>query len=438
MNRPLKISMVASVVLSVAGVAVGWHGHQTLESSRARNARAVSQAAALGISVGTLGKKDAAPVTRRERESSEEAAKREAAELFALLKEGDAAEQDETDAIFEKALGRLMTMGPEATEMLVRQVLEDKQLTPDNRGGLLSLLLSKLMEDNPRAVLRLLPDISGISGDEREDKRAHDLFLGTSLTNWGKKDPRAVGKWIRENGHRFPGAINDSVKMGVLSGTATRDPGLALDLMDEMDIEDKDRALIVIVRAVKTPKERTTTLAEIRARFSRSPGKDPDEGKMRSAVRELAVGTLQGGYESATGWFESASLDPAEMTVVGSVLEYHHTYKETGRWLDWLGKSLPADKAGEPIGRIMTQWTELDYQAAGKWLAAAPEGLAKNASVQAYAAAVSKYEPGTAVQWAMTLPAGKDRDATLRQIHQNWPKEQTAARDAFAKEHGIQ
>lgn len=439
MNRSLKISIMASVLILAVAVAVGWRDRQRLESSRERNARAISRAAALGISPGSPEKKDAILITKREREERDAAGKREVAELFALLKKADAAEdQNETDTEFEKIVGRLISLGPEATELLLKDLLADKELRPGNREGILGMMLMKLSSDNPQAVLRLLPDLFAILRDKDEDQRMRDGLLTISLTNWGKKDPRAVGKWIRENGPRFPGAINDSIKCGVLSGAATGDPALALSLIDEMGIEDKGHAVMLITRAAGTAEGRTTTLAALRAHLSRSPGDDPKGEVIRAAVRELATGAFKEGFGSASKWLQTAGLAPSEMADAGSALEFHHTYNETGQWLDWLGGHLSSDKAGEPIGRIMEKWTELDYQAAGKWLAAAPEGRARSASVQTYAAAVSKYEPETAVQWAMTLPAGKERDATLRQIHQNWPKENAAERDAFAKEHGIE
>ncbi len=199
----------------------------------------ISQAAALGISPGSSEKKDAILITKRERELRDAAGKREVAELFALLKKADAAkDQGETDAEFEKIVGRLVSLGPEATELLIKDLLADKELRPGNRGGILGMLLMKLSSDNPQAILPLLPDLQGISGEKDEDQRMCDTLLSLSLTNWGKKDPRAVGKWIRENGARFPGAINDSIKCGVLSGAATGDPALALCLIDEREIGD--------------------------------------------------------------------------------------------------------------------------------------------------------------------------------------------------------
>lgn len=440
MNRSLKISVAVCILILAVAAVVGWQDRQRLASSKQRNARVISQAAALGISPGSSGKEDTILITKREREGLDADAKREAVELFDLLREADAIEErgDNADAEFQNLMGRLVSLGPEATELVIAEVSVDKELKEENRGGILGILLLKLSNEDPQAMLRLLPDLFVILRDKEESQQMHDGLLKTALTNWGKKDPRAVGKWIRENGARFPGAIDDSIKCGVLSGAATSDPALALSLIDEMGIGEKDHAVRLITRAARTAEGRTAMLAALRAHFSGAPDEDPEGEVMRAAVRELAAGAFKEGFGPASKWLQTAGLAPSELADVGSSLEFHHTYKETGQWLDWLGGNLPSGKAGEPIGRIMGKWTELDYQDAGRWLAAAPEGHAKSASVQAYATAVSKYEPEIAAQWALTLPAGKDRDSTLRQIYQNWPKEDVAARDTFAKQHGIE
>jgi hypothetical protein len=64
----------------------------------------------------------------------------------------------------------------------------------------------------------------------------------------------------------------------------------------------------------------------------------------------------------------------------------------------------------------LSSWTTSDYQAAGKWLAAAPEGPAKISAIHAYAETVAKADPQAATQWALTLPAGNEREETLRRI----------------------
>lgn len=159
---------------------------------------------------------------------------------------------------------------------------------------------------------------------------------------------------------------------------------------------------------------------------------------MDAAVKKLATGAFNGGFEAATKWLSEGGFEPSETVTASSLLEFYHTKDDTGKWLDWLGKKLPSDKAGEPISRLMGRWTEVDDQAAGKWLAAEPAGAVKEASIQAYAGTISPYEPETAAEWAMTLAPGKDRDETLKKIYDNWPKDAPGARAAFAKEHGLE
>jgi hypothetical protein len=50
---------------------------------------------------------------------------------------------------------------------------------------------------------------------------------------------------------------------------------------------------------------------------------------------------------------------------------------------------------------------------------------------------VAEYEPQTAVQWALTLPAGEGRTDTLDSIYQNWPADDAAGAAVFAAKYGI-
>ena len=89
------------------------------------------------------------------------------------------------------------------------------------------------------------------------------------------------------------------------------------------------------------------------------------------------------------------------------------------------------------VENLVGQWTQQDYQAAGKWLAAAADGPAKQAAVSTYAGTVAEYEPQTAVQWALTIPAGEQRQSTFEAIYQNWPKADAEAAAVFAKQYGV-
>ncbi len=114
------------------------------------------------------------------------------------------------------------------------------------------------------------------------------------------------------------------------------------------------------------------------------------------------------------------------------------TDEDTGRWIEWMSSNLPADSLAEQVAALLREWTRQDYQAAGNWLAAAPESPAKHAAVLAYAGAVAEYEPQVAGQWAMTLPRGPVREEALKTIYQNWPIDDPVGAAAFAREHGME
>jgi hypothetical protein len=47
-------------------------------------------------------------------------------------------------------------------------------------------------------------------------------------------------------------------------------------------------------------------------------------------------------------------------------------------------------------------------------------------------------DPEMAEQWAMTLPVGQDRNASLNVIYSKWPENDEASKLAFPEKHGIQ
>ncbi|RYD42936.1 MAG: hypothetical protein EOP85_10690 [Verrucomicrobiaceae bacterium] len=438
MKKSVKISVVTCVIIAGTAVFMGWQARQRLAEARELNARTVSEARELGISTTPAVDRETV-VTKRERESRDAGARREVEEILAMLEAADAGGKEGKDmsAEFQKIMERLMALDPAGLELVIRDVVADASLDAESREGILGLLLTKLANDGPETLLSLVPDVPEITGDKTEDARIRGMIAAGALENWGKKDPMAAATWIREKGETFPGVIDDGVKQGIVAGAASRDPGAAFKLLGEMEFKEVGAAIVSITRAAAGAEKRTAALAGLRTHLATVAGEEKDE-MMSAGIIQLALGAFSEGYAPASKWFDTAGLTPSEMTTAASVLEFEQTKDATGQWLEWMGKGLPADKVEEPVGRIMTKWTEADYQAAGKWLASAPEGPARSASVKAYATTVSRYEPETAAKWAMTLPPGRERDVTLKQIHRNWPENQAAARDTFAKQHGIE
>jgi len=168
--------------------------------------------------------------------------------------------------------------------------------------------------------------------------------------------------------------------------------------------------------------------------------KDDGSDSGKSSLSSLADGIAKDGFEAGSKWMTDNKLTPGETEVLASGIGYSAQSSEKGQWIAWMGENLGKGKRDQQIRSTVSNWTRSDYRAAGEWLASAPEGPTKMASVKGYVDAVAKYDPQTATQWALTLPVGEERKSALNTVFQNMPKETAAeqeARESFKAQHGI-
>jgi hypothetical protein len=435
----MKISIAASILILLVAALFGVPGHHRLVTVRESHAKLVASAAQLGVSVDPAHPDDPVRVTKRERENKEADARAAAAEFIAFGREMEAMEKKggPPDEAQQKRImefmDRMMSLDSAQLKILIAEVRVTKDLKDEMRQGLIGFSIMTLANDHPQAALALLTESSDLF--KSDGMGSH--VISSSLAKWSKDDPMAALEWVRANSAKFPDLITDEAKSGLISGTATQDPKLAFKLIGELGLKDASQAINSIAQAAKTPAERTATLAALREYAATLPDEEARAGAVEPAMREFARNIAKEGFESATQWIASASFTPIELEKFASGLSDSAKTGENGQWIEWVGKTLPPDKADDKISSMVYNWTQNDYQAAGQWLSSAADGPTKNTAIRTYAECVSGYEPATAAQWALTLPPGKDRDYTLKIILDGWPKDDTTAKDAFKQEHGI-
>lgn len=435
----MKFSVAVSVLILAAAAGLGWHDHQRLASVRGNHAQLVGDAAAHGIFLNSAHPQEGARLTKRARENREAGAKLAAAEFIAFAREMETLEKtagrsgEATAKCLMKFMDRLMSLDAAQLKVLISEVGATTEIKDETRRDLLGFLITTLANDQPQAAIALFTESSGLF----KNSPMGEHVISSALTGWAKDDPTGALEWVRNNGAKFPDFVTEDAKQGLIAGTAAQAPGLAFQLIAELGLKDSDRTLHGIVGAAGTPEQRTATLLALRehlATFTDEKARDEAASKV---TRLLARGAAQDGFEAGSQWIAHSNFPPQQLEGIAAELANSVKRDETGQWIGWIGETLPAGNADESIRNLVNNWTQNDYLAAGKWLAAAPDGPVKNTSIRSYAETVSRYEPESAAQWALTLPPGKDRDETLRTIHKNWPKGDPASA-AFAKEHGIE
>ena len=439
----MRISIALSLLILAIGAAVGWQDHQRLIAVREGHARLVAEAARSGITIDTAHPEDVVRVTKRVRENREEDARNAAARFIAFAKEMQAIQVkgDEPGEAVQKQIIDLMDlmMSLDASQLktVIAEIRANKDIKDEMRQGLIGFSIMTLANDHPQAALALFTE----SSDLMEDNGMGNHVISSSLAKWAKEDPLGALEWVRKNGEKFPDIVNDDAKRGMITGAASNDPKLAFQLIAELGFKDTEGAIDSIMDSAKTTTERTAVLTALREHLAAMPEGEEKERTSSNSIQSLAQNAAKEGFESGSQWIEGAGFSPEQLaSIAGSGFAYNIKSGETGKWVEWMGSSLPEGKADAGIQIMIRQWTQNDYQAAGKWLSSTPAGPARNVSIRSYAETVSRYEPETAAQWAMTLPPGKDRDSTLRNIYQSWPKEDEASKvaaEAFKAEHGI-
>lgn len=438
----MKLSLALSALILAVAASFAWQDHDRLTQVRAAHEKLVAEAAALGISPDVANTAASSRITKRERaqDRREQDAKQAAAEFIAFAKEMEAAQKKggpPDEKMQERIMGlmdRMLSLDAGQLKIVISTLRADPTLNDEMRRGLIGFSIMTLASDHPQAALGLFTESSDLFKNDGMGRGV----ISSSLAKWAKDDPTAALDWVRKNGEKYPDLVTDDAKEGLIAGAAEQDPRLAFRLISELGLENVSGAGQAIIGAARTPEERTASLAALREYLATLPEwKDRDLIGL-NAINELGQKAAKDGFEAGSKWIDGAGFSPEEIRRMANDLGTSSSGGDTGKWIEWVGESVPDEKIG--VQTMVRQWTENDYQAAGKWLATAAPGPTKDAAVRSYAETVSRYEPETAAQWALTLPPGTDRTETLRNIYQNWPKNDEASKEAaaaFAKAHGL-
>ncbi len=441
----MKHTLIITAGLAVAIGLVGWRNQSRISTIRTERQALHAEAERLGVTTGAEAPEAGATPDHRRRPDREAAARATAAEVIAFAKEMEAMQKQggnpnaDMEGFQERILGlmdRMTSLDSTQLKALIAEFRNAPGLSDEIRQGLIGFSVMTLSKEHPRTALELFTESSDLFPDNRMSKH----MVSGALGEWAKKDPDAALEWMRANKEKHSDLITVQTKQHLISGIAQTDPKRAFQLLAELSDDSSSpmsNPMHAIMQAARTPAQRTATLEAFREYADGLPAGDQRTSATQQAISQLASQMAGEGFEGSTAWIASAKLSPQEVEAFADGITHNSKPEDKAKWIGWFGETLPPEKSASRVKQIVTQWTRDDYKAAGEWLVAEPEGPSKNTAVQAYAETVAPYEPDTAAQWALTLPAGKERDATLKRIHRELKGKDEAAAAAFAEKHGI-
>ncbi len=431
----MKISLTISfVILLFAGI-FGLRNHQALAAADSVLRETINQARSLGVPLDPSG--GLRPRSRHhQRTLPATDVKSLAAGLIKLARDSEIEPKGVPTEDEQRVLDRqrqLLALDALRMKELVAEINLAVGIEDETHQEIIALVFQAFVESHPRAALDFLAE----NPDILKNSRARAGIAVTGLVHCMESDPDAAISWYRDQRGLFAGSDGDTVIGGLLSGTALLNPKLAFSLISTLELPNIEYAVGTIVHRARTPAQRDAALAAFRDYLKILPASADREAIVFEGNSSILRNSFYDGFENGTRWIENAGFSQQELETFADRIHFISP-EDSGKYLDWLIRFVHTEKiASEIVPQQFFSWVGADYQAAGRWLEAAPEGPAKTAAAATYARTLSPYHPETAAQWALTLPPGQDRDQILPQIYKSWSKTDPAAAAAFADHNGI-
>jgi hypothetical protein len=439
----MKAPITLTILILAVGLFWGVHESRMVSALRLKHSKVSLQAAALGLSTDISESATVRKVSNRKREDSERNIKEFANKLVALAKEIEALKKigTEPDDTMRKRSSEiydvLKSLNGDELKILIAELSNRTDISDELRKEKISSALLKLAKIHPEAALTIFTQ----SSDLMKDNSMTGHIISTALEHWATDHPSAALEWIKKTEEKYPNLINIYNRAAVVQGVAKEDIGLAVQLMCEMEIKNKDdyEPLIRFIDVeAKTPEQKAELLALLRKNVGTSNDKEGAAKMLDLGLETMFMNASASGFEQTMKWIESAGLSPAELDKYTSDLNFHFdaVKVDARKWLNWLSSEQTSGKvSNKTVNHLVSNCTKTDYVAAGEWLTSIPTGPLKETATMSYLQTVAPYDSEVAAQWADTLPATQRVEA-LKSIHRQIKDK--AAAEAFLKTHGIE
>jgi hypothetical protein len=404
----MKKSLVLCAIILALALGLGWQGQRSIALAKSGQVKEPPSTSTAKTSADGAVSTAASRRALRERRSTREDLSQLLADTQAVLKSiaGSPGALPDADALKQLVNldSRFAQLSPEEMDDCITRIRASAGMGKEDQKEAILRAVSGFAHFHPSEALTLLaacPELSDIQSPISQ----------SILKDWSGHDSSAAARWAKSNLK----LLNPANRLELIAGVAAHEPVLAMQLTHDLQLNDVNEGLATILAntaaetsmlAMNSPRQQLDTL--------------PDEKSRQTAEQKifstLADKLTTGGYESGRQWLDSAKLNPSEMEALSTRVAESKILKDTDQWIDWMARQLPPEKSAATVQSMVRTWTGNDYQAAGKWLTATPDGPTKNAAIRAYAENVAKVDPAVAKQWALTLPPGPEREETLKSI----------------------
>jgi hypothetical protein len=408
--RSKTFSLSLCAILLVVGTSIAWQGYRAIAHAKARHAKLVTAARLAGIPTDEDATGASLRSSKRERTHPTVDMDLLLADLQIAVKGPavNAREQTPEEMVrLSNFLDRCSRLSPQQMEVFLASIRALRDLSDEDRSNMVHMALLAFSKTQPAYAIKMA------SLDPDPESRDFNEIVTNAFGVWAKEDLLGAVEWAKANLHK----LDDDNRFRLFQETVDQDPALGLPLISDFQLRDPSYRLSILL-ALSKPEGSQAILTGARQYLAQLPDETSREIANKWLFKCIAAHGLitRPDYETHRKWLESSHLTLPEFEIYSTQVAATQSIENPSQWIDWIGSKLPPEKSAAPIQTMVKNWTQADYQAAGKCLTTTPDGPTKNAAIRAYAETVAKADPATAKQWALTLPPGPEREETLQRL----------------------
>jgi len=420
----------AALALLAVLSALAWHNHRRIATLQATRHELLARSADAGIHPGP---EHPVRFSKRRRPDPEAEARRIASGFLAYAVEMEARDLENhppdrpTRRRIIDQMAQITALNGRQLKILIEEILAARDVDPRIRTKLVLFSINLLTRDHPEKTLKLL-----VNSRELEDLlNAHSScppsdLVPDVLSRLARSNPEMAIAWFHKNRAILPEQAGKRARHQLACGVAATDLRRAFEILGESRPDSSPLPLSLVASCVpKTRESVAAAIVPIREWTSKTEDRKLRDERLGDCLENLYFfrGLRSTPFAPTIEWLENTGLTKKELGFVADVhnfdLTYHIKPEETGQWIEWLAKTFPPEVSRARIGQlVLSQRTRTDAET---WRKTAPDTPAKRKAARMIAEDLSQYNPAAAVRWAMTLPAGPEREGLLDQIRPSSP-----------------
>ncbi len=347
-------------------------------------------------------------------------------QLVAMQRQGKRPQEES----LERALVLLTGLTKGERDEILKRIAE-QSWPPNVVAGVQMLMIQCLGQTEPRAAVELAIDFRNSVLERGGGSRQASIPLTLALKPWFKSDLKSALAWVEE-----------AKTQNVLPAD---DPEINALLAGELVAVGRDAALESIARAPSShwPKMFARAVEKLSSREDRVSfavslaERARSEESLRTLTRDAAAPLLNAAFESSAPNLEEVEAlvgalqpDPS-MGLIELAISQRINGATTDR-VNWMLDHYATDEERRrALSMVIPSWAVWDHRAAAAWLnGLEPSGL-RDAGVQGFVSTVSRRDPQSAVDWALTIDDEKLQETALQSVYDSWVSEAPEEAEAY-------